>query len=78
MANKFQKSIQTGDRVTILVPSGFGRNGQEWSERTGRAVMHSAHGGWVLDLGGRHGTPGIATAENTVKIRKKSKTPRTA
>jgi hypothetical protein len=68
MRNDFQKSIQVGDRVTILVPAGIGREGQEWSRRTGRAVMPSLHGGWVLNLGGRHGTPSIATAENTVRI----------
>ena len=71
MLNEFQKTIQHGDRVTILVPAGIGRNGQEWSPRTGRAVFISANGGWVLNMGGPHGTPGIATAENTVKIERR-------
>lgn len=62
-------SILPGDRVTILVPAGMGRNGQEWSESTGKAVMRSAHGGWVLNMGGRHGTPGIADARNIVSVR---------
>jgi hypothetical protein len=34
-------------------------------------VMYSSNGGWVLNMGGKHGTPGIATEENTVRIRKK-------
>lgn len=66
----FQDTIKHGDRVTIRVPAGIGRNGQEWAERTGRAVMYSSNGGWVLNMGGRHGTPGIATETNTVKIRR--------
>ena len=67
----FQDAIKHGDRVTILVSGGIGRNGIEWVERTGRAVMYSSAGGWVLNMGGRHGTPGIASAENTTKIRGK-------
>lgn len=68
--NEFQQTIAPGDRVTILVPSGMSGKGQEYREATGRAVMHSAHGGWVLNMGGPHGTPGIADPWNTVKIRK--------
>lgn len=64
-------SIQIGDRVTVRVPAGVGRNGQEWSEKTGRAVMRGPHG-WVLNLGGRHGTPGVATLENFVRVQSKS------
>lgn len=67
--NEFQQSIRRGDRVTILVPCGLGRDGQEYKPRTGRAVMHSSNGGWVLNMGGRYGTPGIATVENTLQIR---------
>jgi hypothetical protein len=70
MATDFQKTIQHGDRVTILVPAGMGRNGQEWQERTGKAVMHSANGGWVLNMGGAHGTPGIADESNTVRVKR--------
>jgi hypothetical protein len=66
-------SIKAGDRVTILVPAGLGRDGQEWKEATGRAVMHSANGGWVLNMGGPHGTPGLASAENTVRVQKAGK-----
>lgn len=61
--------IRHGDRVTILVPAGIGREGQEYSKRTGRAMMRGPHG-WVLDLGGRYGRPGIATEENIVSVRK--------
>ena len=58
-------SIGPGDRVTIRTPHG--------SERTGRAVMRGP-AGWVLNLGGAHGTPGIADERNIVKI-KKARTP---
>ena len=62
-------TIGPGDRVTILVPAGMGRNGQEWSEATGRAVMRGP-AGWVLNMGGPHGSPGIAGEKNTVRVRK--------
>lgn len=61
--------IRHGDKVTILVPAGIGRNGPEWKQATGRAVMRSAHGGWVLNMGGPHGTPGLADESNTVAIK---------
>lgn len=54
-------TIRVGDRVTIV-----NRFGQE---QTGRVVMRGP-AGWVLNLGGRYGTPGIANASNIVKIRK--------
>jgi len=61
-------TIRPGDRVTILVHAGgIGRNVQ-WKEATGRAVMRGDYG-WVLDMGGRHGTPGIASEENLVRVR---------
>ncbi len=53
--------IRRGDRVTIV-----NRFGQE---STGRAVMPGP-AGWVLNMGGPHGTPGIATSENVVRVRK--------
>jgi hypothetical protein len=52
--------IKNGDRVTIRTPHG--------QERTGRAVMRGPYG-WVLNMGGPHGTPGIATDENIVKVK---------
>ena len=57
--------IRPGDRVTIV-----DRFGQK---RTGRAVMRSSHGGWVLNMGGQHGTPAIADDKNTVKVIKSKK-----
>ncbi len=68
MPNQFQKSIRQGDRVTILVPYGTGREGPIYKPTTGRAVMYSSHGGWVLNMGGKHGTPGLADATNTLKV----------
>lgn len=53
-------TIHAGDRVTIV-----NRFGQQ---RTGRAVMRGPYG-WVLNLGGAHGTPGIASDENVVAVR---------
>lgn len=52
--------IKPGDRVTIL-----NRFGQKL---TGRAVMKGSYG-WVLNLGGRYGIPGIATDENVVSVK---------
>ncbi len=52
--------IKPGDRVTIKTPHG--------QEISGRAVMKGPHG-WVLNLGGAHGRPGIATPENVVKVK---------
>lgn len=63
-------SIKHGDSVTILVPAGIGRGGQEWKERSGKAVMRSAEGGWVLNMGGPHGTPGLANERNIVRVKK--------
>jgi hypothetical protein len=60
--------ISHGDRVTIRVPAGIGRNGQEWAQRTGTAVMKGPHG-WVLNMGGKHGIPGVATVSNFVSVR---------
>lgn len=52
-------AIRHGDRVTIV-----NRFGQK---ATGRAVMRGPYG-WVLNMGGRYGTPAIASDENTVKV----------
>ena len=61
--------IRAGDRVTILVPAGLSlRDGREYREKTGRAVMRGS-GGWVLNMGGKHGTPAVASAENIVRIK---------
>lgn len=70
--------IRRGTRVTILVRNGTGLNliapgtyerVPQYVRRTGRAVMRSGDGrGWVLNLGGQHGTPGLAYPDNTVKV----------
>lgn len=55
-------SIKFGDRVTIV-----NRFGQE---RTGRATIHNREADlWVLNMGGPHGTPGIATRENVTRVK---------
>ena len=71
------RSIRAGDRVTILVPNGqrinwqSGTIEQEWKESAGRAVMRGAlPDSWVLNMGGRFGTPGVATVDNIVRVRK--------
>ena len=51
--------IRAGDKVTIV--DRFGK------QHTGRAVMLGP-AGWVLNMGGRHGTPAIASRENVVKV----------
>jgi hypothetical protein len=58
--------IRPGDRVTMLVPAGRGRDGQEYAQRSGRVVMvFPTH--VVLNLGGRFGTPGVCDEHNYVK-----------
>lgn len=55
------EQIKPNDKVTILVQNGFGRHGQEWKEKTGRALTRCPSG-WVLD------THNVATKHNFVKI----------
>lgn len=52
-------AIRSGDRVTIV-------NRFEQA-RTGRAVMRGPHG-WVLNMGGAHGTPAIADERNIIRV----------
>lgn len=55
--------IKPGDRVTIITRHG--------SRLTGRAVMKNRERGcWVLNLGGAHGTPGLADEENIVQVKR--------
>ncbi len=56
--NLYEK-IKHGSRVTI-----FNRFGQK---KTGKAVILGP-AGWVLNMGGKYGTPAIATSENIVKV----------
>jgi hypothetical protein len=58
--------IRAGDRVTMLVYAGGGAHRPEFKPRTGRAVMRGP-GGWVLNLGGPHGTPGVCGPDHFVK-----------
>lgn len=68
-ATELLQTIRPGDRVTILVPAGIGRSGVEYKPKTGKAVIVSP--GYVaLNMGGRFGTPGVATAENLISVRK--------
>lgn len=57
-------AIRSGDRVTIV-----NRFGQK---STGRATLRGPHG-WVLNMGGRYGTPAVATVENIVAVKSKRK-----
>ena len=59
-------AVGPGDRITIV--DRFG------AERTGSVVMRNQFG-FVLNMGGRHGTPGLASPDNIVKIRKTTKKP---
>jgi len=60
-------TIQPGDRVTIVTPRG--------QEMTGRAMMKGP-AGWVLNVGGRYGTPALADEDNIVKVSKTRRNPR--
>jgi hypothetical protein len=57
-------AIRPGDKVTISNHLG--------QHRTGRALFMGTHG-WVLNMGGRYGTPGVATVRNVVRVMKGSK-----
>lgn len=59
-------NIKSGTRLTIRTPHG--------QERTGRVVMLGPQG-WVLNLGGRYGTPGIANVNNIVAVNSKRLNP---
>lgn len=55
--------IRPGDRVTIVTQHG--------QNVTGRATMRNRQAGcWVLNAGGPHGRPVIASEENIVSIRR--------
>lgn len=54
--------IQVGDVVTFLTPQG--------QSRKGRAVMRGP-AGWVLNCGGRYGTPAVVDSRNIIAVRRK-------
>jgi hypothetical protein len=59
-------TIESGDRVTIVDSRG--------QQQTGKATMKSTKfDGWVLNMGGRFGKPGLASDENVVKVQKAKK-----
>lgn len=77
LANKMAliANIRPGDRVTINVPAGKTLRGEQlWAERTGKAVICSSDR-VALNMGGRWGTPGVATAENLVKVTRPARKP---
>lgn len=53
-------AIRPGSRVTIV--------NRFHQEHSGKAVMRGPHG-WVLNMGGAHGTPAIATPDNIVRVK---------
>ena len=55
------KDIHIGDSVTMITPQG--------QELRGKAVMKGPHG-WVINTGGRHGTPRVVSESNFVRMRK--------
>ena len=63
--------IRAGDIITFQKPGGMGRQGREYITVRGRAVMRNRqYGCWVVNLGGRHGTPGIADEENILGVKR--------
>lgn len=58
--------ITAGDRVTFMQYAGLSLSGPEFKPATGRAVMHSS-AGWVLNMGGRYGTPAVCTPDKFVR-----------
>lgn len=61
------EDIKPRSKVTFLIPNGIGRNGVEYKEKTGRVVMRGTYG-WVVNGGGRHGTPYVVEEKNFVSV----------
>ena len=55
--------IKPRSLVTFLIPNGIGKDGVEYKQKKGRAVMRGPHG-WVVNGGGRYGTPFVVSSEN--------------
>lgn len=55
------KDIQSGDTLYFSTPHS--------KELKGKAVMKGPIG-WVVNMGGRHGMPGVVTEKNFIKLRK--------
>ena len=60
-AQKLIDQIRPGDTVYIVNRVGFGQHS------CGRAVMPNSVG-WVLNMGGPHGTPKVVTADNITAV----------
>ena len=59
--------IKLGSRITFLIPGGKNLDGSiDWKEKRGKVAMKGPHG-WVVNGGGRHGTPYVVNEENFVK-----------
>lgn len=54
-------AIHRGDKVTFLDYAG--------KERTGKAVMPSSSGGWVLNMGGWHGQPQVVHDDQILRVK---------
>ena len=55
------EDIMVGDSITMSTPQGQLLNG--------KAVMKGPYG-WVINVGGRHGTPRVVHENNFIKMRK--------
>lgn len=62
------KIIRHGSLVECYVYAGLGRNGSLTRTARGKAVMRSADGGWVLNMGGAYGTPQVVNENNFVRV----------
>jgi hypothetical protein len=61
------KLIRPGSTLEFLRPNGIGRNGVEYKTSRGRAVLRGPYG-WVVNTGGRYGTPAVVTEENFLRV----------
>lgn len=79
LAEQF-RNVKAGDRITIRTPRNQERTGrvvmragspnERWVKRDGKLAPEPAY---VLNMGGAHGTPGIATLDNVVRVSKARK-----
>ena len=60
--------ICAGATVTFWAYNGKTRGCMEWKQKKGKAVMYGAYG-WVLNTGGRYGTPAVVTFEHLISVR---------
>lgn len=64
-SKKTFKDIRPHDLITIQVPGGLSRHGREYHRVSGHVVMNGP-AGWVINTGGPHGTPKIASEDNFI------------